>query len=208
MEMIGRAAITAMAQVTDSPKPSRSLPATRPAMAPPATISECCALKAWADGEPDGHEPASIEELAKHLQFLNSTLPRQAADADAGKKRTAVYARILGSFSSDALAFMTRRACETLDWFPTPHQCLEILKEYQEPATDKQIALSLCQSFWQTRMDEFLTSLRDGVACQADVEGAPHQWRMVAMERGYLRLMDDGAFVIRSKGLAATGEQR
>lgn len=197
-----------MAQVTDSPTPSKSLPATRPVIAAPATISECRALKAWADGEPDGHEPASIEELAKHLQFLNSTLPRQAADAEAGKKRTAVYARILGSFSSDALAFMTRRACETLDWFPTPHQCLDILKDYQEPATDKQIALSLCQNFWQTRMDEFLASLRDGAANQSDVDAVPQQWLMVAMERGYLRLIEDGAFVIRSNGLAATADQQ
>lgn len=113
--------------------------------------------------------------------------------------RAAVYAAILSDFTNDALAFMARRACETLDWFPTPRQCLEILREWQEPVSAKERANSLCLSYWQGRFDQFVTALEDGSATMFDVEKAPDRWRRIAEDRGLLRRMDDGSYVIRAK---------
>lgn len=174
----------------------------------PESVAECTALHRWAESLPENPAPATIPELSKHLEYLSVTLPRQATDNESGKKRTAVYARMLRGYSSAALAFMSERAFETLDWFPTPHQCLEILREYPGVASERDVALSFCQAFWQGRMDAFMTMLREGAADDHDVAAVPEQWRRVAMERGHLRLMDDGTYVIRRRALDQASDQK
>lgn len=169
----------------------------KPIIRLPGTVEEANALKAWADAQDDRPEPASVNQLARHLEYLAVTLPRQGADDESGQKRTAVYTRILGSYSNDALAYMARRACETLDWFPTPRQCLEILAHYRRPATEKDVALSLCHRFWQGKFESWFEAVQDGHVDQDTIDNAPKQWRMIAMERGFLRLLEDGSFVLR-----------
>lgn len=189
--------MTAMGELTASPQPSTNSLAIRPALRVPETIEEARVLREWADAQPEGPTPATTKQLATHLGFMAAALPRQAADEETGKKRTAVYARILGGFSNEALAFMSRRACETLKWFPTPKDCLDILATFTAAPGDKAKALSLCQQFWQSRFDQFIASLRDRTATQADVDAVPEQWRRIAVERGFLRCVGDGAYVIR-----------
>lgn len=113
--------------------------------------------------------------------------------------RFAVYSRLLGEYSNDALAYMARNACTKCDWFPTPRQCLEILSEYRPPTSEKQTALMLCHSFWQGQFEEFILMLRMGCATQELVDGVKERWRLIAMERGYLRHMEDGSFIIRKR---------
>lgn len=211
MEMIGASAITALHNVSHelmvSPLPSgRSLQA-KPDIRLPETIDEARALKEWADAQSDTPTPASINQLARHLEYLAVTLPRQGADDETGEKRTAVYARLLGSYSNDALAFMSRRACETLNWFPTPKQCLDILATYRAPASEKDQALTLCHRFWQGRFEDFIALLKRGEASQDNVDAVPRQWRAIAMEQGYLRWIgEEERYVIRRPVIAESAE--
>jgi len=200
METIGKAILSVIeGGLTASPLPSEKSLIAKPIIRLPETVEECRSLKEWADAQPDGVPPASTSQLARHLEYLAVTLPRQAADDESGEKRTAVYARILGGYSNHALAYMARKACETLNWFPTPKQCLDILETYRPPQTEKDGALALCHRFWQGRFEDWHAAVRDGSADQATIDGAPKQWRMIAMERGLLRLLEDGSFVLRRK---------
>lgn len=201
MEMIGKAAFSALnaaQELTASPSPAGTSLAVKPTIRLPETDEEARALKAWAMSQDDAPIFASPGQLSRHLEFMAATLPTKAMDEESGKKRVAVYARIFADFSNEALAYMSRKACETLDWFPTPRQCLDILREYRGPVTDKDNALMLCHRFWQGRFEGFITALKDGVATDDDVAAVPSQWRAIAMERGYLRwIQEQGRYVIR-----------
>lgn len=204
METIGKAVLSVIeGGLTDSPQPSARSLIAKPIIRLPETVEECRALKAWADAQDDTPPPASVPQLARHIEYIAATLPRQGTDEETGEKRTAVYARILGGFSNAALAYMARKACETLDWFPTPRQCLEILQGYNPPPTDKDCALSLCHRFWQGKFEDWFAAVQDGNVDQEMIDAAPKQWRMIAMERGLLRLLEDGSFVLRRKVIGA-----
>lgn len=165
----------------------------------PTTVAECRALREWADSQNDRPAPVTPERLGEHLSFMSAALPRQAQDKSGGERKLTVYASIIGKFSDEAIAFMARRACETLNWFPTPNQCLEILEAYSAKPGERDKALRYCQKFWQARLEAFLTSLKAGDADQTAVDEVPEQWRMIAMEKGFLRRMDDGSFIIRTR---------
>lgn len=198
METIGKAALTLIEGGMDS-----STPATKPLMAKPTirlpeTVDEAKALRVWADAQDERPRPASPLQITKHLTFLGATLPSKAQDDTSGKMRFAVYSSILSDYSNEALAYMARRACAELDWFPSPRQCLELVQQYRPPVTEKDEALSLCHRFWQGRCEDFFFDLEHGAADQETVDAVPLQWRKIAMERGFLRYMpNENRFVIR-----------
>lgn len=201
MERIGSAATGAVARLTGSDKPSTK---SRTSVAisdlkAPATEEEARALRKWAEKVDDSPIPATVEEIARHFKFLNASLPTRATSVEDGRKRAAVYISVLQGYSNEALAYMARRAIETLQWLPTPSQCLAILKDWREPTSVKDHAIALCARFWQERMETFLAALEDGSATMADVEQAQERWRRIAEDRGLLRRLDDGSLVIRSK---------
>jgi hypothetical protein len=175
------------------------LPATKPALWLPQNDDECRALESWARNTPAEQRPATRDQLARHLEFLAATLPSKHVDDRAGKMRVAVYVSMLAGYSDEALAFMTRRACAQLDWFPTPRQCLEILKGYWPSPSESECALSLCHEYRHGRLHQFLDGLRNGALTQGQVDSKPRRWRMIAMEQGYLRLLDDGRLVLRGQ---------
>lgn len=154
------------------------------------TDSECAELRAMALAMPPEQVPVSHSELAKQLQFIRATLPTQNSDEVSGQMRTAVYARILGGYTKDALSYMTERVCRELDWFPTPRQCLAILADYRPPASRKDKALLLCANHTQAKFDEWIETLRNGGA--VDLDGKPERWLRIATERGYLRHTEAG----------------
>ena len=156
--------------------------------------AECDELRNLALAMPPEHQAASPREFARHLQFIRATLPTQASDDEAGQQRTAVYARILGSYSNDALSYMTERVCRELDWFPTPRQCLAILADYRAPATRKDKALLLCANHTQAKFDEWILALRAGEP--VDLDGKPERWLRIAETQGYLRCVE-GEYVQR-----------
>lgn len=182
-----------------STTPSHASLVVKPVIRLPTTVAECRALKEWADSQPDKPEPVPLPRLAEHLSFMTAALPRQAQDKSAGERKLTVYAAIIGKFSDEAIAFMARRACETLNWFPTPNQCLDILETYSAAPGERDMALHHCQRFWQGRLEAFLAALKVREADQAMVDEVPEQWRMIAMEKGYLRRWDDGSFTIRPR---------
>ena len=152
------------------------------------TVSECNQLRELALAMPTEHIPAAPSELAKQLQFIRATLPTQNTDEVAGQMRTAVYARLLGGYTKDALSYMTERVCRELDWFPTPRQCLAILEDYRPRATRKDKALAICAKHNQARFDQWIAALRTGG--KADIEGVPDGWLQIAETQGYLRFID------------------
>lgn len=151
------------------------------------TVAECDELREIALSMPDEQFKVSPRELARQLQFIEATLPAKNIEEQSGQMRTAVYARILGGYSKEALSYMTERVCRELDWFPTPRQCLDILADYRPPASRKDKALMICANHTQARFDEWLQALRTG---DVDLEGKPERWLRIATEQGYLRFVD------------------
>jgi hypothetical protein len=178
-----------------------------PTIRMPETVEEAKALRAWADAQDDRQAPATQGQLTKHLTFLAATLPSKSIDDDSGKMRFAVYASLLGEYGNDALAYMARRACAELDWFPTPRWGLETVQQYRAPASEKDQALALCHRFWQGRFEDFIALLKADTATQADVDAVPMQWRKIAMERGHLRwIEEEKRYVIRRPVIAEAAE--
>lgn len=129
---------------------------------------------------------------------MAATLPvGKGMDQDKGRKRFAVYATILGHHSNEALSFMARTACETLDWFPTPRQCIAILKDFRAPRSDRDIALGYCHEFTQARFEAWMESVTAGTATADEIADVPDRWRRIAVERGGLRRLPDGDYIIR-----------
>lgn len=158
--------------------------------------SDCAELREIALAMPAEHVPATPSQLAKQLQFIAATLPSKNVDELNGQMRTAVYARILGGYSKDALAYLTERACRELNWFPTPHQCLTILEDYRPRATRKEKALLLCANHVEDRFQAFLALLQTGEASQPTIDAAPERWQRIAYERGLLKREGEG-FALR-----------
>lgn len=175
-------------QLTVSPQPFDTSRMDRLMSLSVMSDTECDELRNLALAMPPEHQAASPREFARHLQFIRATLPTQASDEEAGQQRTAVYARILGSYSNDALSYMTERVCRELDWFPTPRQCLAILDEFRPRATRKDKALQLCANHTQAKFDEWIAAMRYGET--VDLDGKPERWLRIAAEQGYLRCVE------------------
>ena len=160
------------------------------------TVSECDELRSIALAMPTEHIPVETRELARQLQFIEATLPSKNVEEQSGQMRTAVYARILGGYTKDALSYMTQRVCREFDWFPTPRQCLEILADYRPRATQKDIALRICAKHTRARFDQWIAALRTGG--DADIEGVPDGWLQIAETQGFLRF-NDGVYERRKR---------
>jgi hypothetical protein len=158
------------------------------------TVAECDELRSIALAMPVENIPVETRELAKQLQFIEATLPSKNTDEQSGQMRTAVYARILGGYTKEALSYMTERVCKELDWFPTPRQCLQILESYTPRTSRKDKALLICSNHTQKRFEEFISKLHCGEP--VELADKPDRWLRIAEDRGYLRLID-GEFTIR-----------
>ena len=200
---IGKAALTVIQGGMDSSTHASKQQLAKPPIRLPETVEEAKALRAWADAQDDRQKPASPLQITKHLTFLGATLPSKAQDDDSGKMRFAVYSSILAEYSNESLAYMARRACAELDWFPSPRQCMELADQYRPPVSEKEQALALCHRFYQGKFEDFIFDLERGIAEQETVDTVPLQWRKIAMERGFLRwIEEERRYVIRRKIIA------
>lgn len=166
------------------------------------TEADCRRLSIWADSINGTVPRATPSEIARHIEWLDATLPAKASDEHGGKMKLAVYVRLLGEYSNDALAYLSEQACRTMDWMPTPHQCLEILKGYRAPMTHKATAVMLVNKWAADQFHGWLSRIKAGEIAQADIDGAPEKWRRVAECQSLLRRMDDGSYVLRRKVVA------
>lgn len=164
-------------------------------VAPPRSVEECKALKAWAESEPTESPPVATQaQIEDRLEYLAATLPSRNIDDEAGRKRFAVYVSLLGGYSWEAIAHMAREACRRHDWFPTPKQCLDIISEYRPPVSDREIALRLCQDFTTAQFDRWLANVGNG----QPIGDVPEQWKRIAVEQGAIRRLSDGNYVSRA----------
>lgn len=165
-----------------------------PPVTVPTTLAEADALREWALATlPERPEGATLDQLARHLEFIAAVLPSRANDVETGRKRVAVYASILSGHSNEALAHMARRACESLEWFPSPKQCLEFLAEYRTPRSDQETALLTCAAFTHKSFDAWIRDLREG----GPIGDVPDQWKRIAVEQGAMRHLG-GVYVSRA----------
>lgn len=161
----------------------------------PTTDAECNALREWAQSTPaDRPAAASMDQLKRHLEFMAAALPSKGLDEQSGKMKAAVYAALLGGQPNEALAYMARTACMTLDWFPTPRQCLDIIADYRPPVSDQEIAIRLCQDYTANQFDRWIANLSDG----QPIGDVPEQWKRIAVEQGAIRRLSDGSYVSRA----------
>lgn len=125
---------------------------------------------------------------------MAAALPSKNVDDETGKMRVAVYTSLLGGYSNDALAYMARRACRELNWFPTARQCLDLIADYRPPESDQEIAHRLCDNYVSAKFDGWISSVRAG----GPLGDAPEQWLRIAVEQGLARRLDDGRYVSRA----------
>lgn len=202
-QTIGKVALAVIAGGMGSSTHSEKRQIAKPPIRLPDTVEEAKALHAWAESLDERPLPASVLQITKHLSFMAATLPSKSQDDQSGKMRFVVYSSLLGGYSNDALAYMARRACKELDWFPSPRWCLEAVQGYRPPASEKDQARSLCSRFWEGRFEDFFFNLKNGITDQETVDAVPLRWRRIAFERGLLRWSDeDQRYILRHKHLS------
>ena len=91
------------------------------------------------------------------------------------------------------------------DWESKAHAANDALGARQDSrrdirwvATHEGIELQFDQSY-RSPFDKFIDRLDGYEIDQREVDRMPERWRKIAEERGYLRRMDDGQFVIRQR---------
>lgn len=140
----------------------------------------------------DDHFEKSMRALA--------ILPRKAEDDVRGELRFAIYRRMIGHATKDAISFMVETAISELEWFPSPKQCLEILARWQRNDGEVQrraSAAKMVRDEQRARFDDTLAALERREMDQAAIDALPRRMREIAAERGYLRRHDDGQYRYR-----------
>lgn len=206
MQQIATAARRALDNVkTGSGTLSGKCPAVRRELAPPTTIEEEKALRAWALTLPTVEDRLDPGFLADQMAFMDAALPSRDVDVEQGRLRATAYFSALSAYPDEAIAFMARKAVETCKFFPTPSECLAILKSWTLGPSTRERALTLCRKFNEERFDRWKAAIRERNerALAADV---PDQWRRILEAEGLLRLMEDGSFQFRAKPVASESE--
>ncbi len=143
--------------------------------------------------------PCDGEEFTKLIMAMG-TMARRTDDETTGKLRLAILRRIIGHYPREAVAYMVETAITTLEWFPSPKQCLDILagwKRNDEAVQGKASALAAVQAERRARFDDVMRALERREMDQAAIDALPERLRVIGMERGFLRLHDDGVYRAR-----------
>lgn len=151
--------------------------------------------------------PCDDDSFAKAMRSL-SMLPRRGDDEATGKLRVAIYRRMLGQHSKEAIMFMTERAIATLDWFPTPKQCLDILAQWKRNDGDvhnRARAAAMVRDELRARFDDTMAALERRDLDQDQIDALSPRMRDIGVERGFLRLHDDGIYRARPVPVPTNG---
>lgn len=147
------------------------------------------------------------KQFDKSMRAL-SILPRRADDDLKGELRAAIYQRMLGHFPAEAIKFLTEHALAELEWFPSPKQCLDILSRWKrndEPLHRRAMAQRMVSAERTARFNELMSALDRRELDQAAIDALPPMVRAIGIERGFLRLHDDG--VVRARHEPVKEEQ-
>lgn len=150
----------------------------------------------------DDHFEKSMRALA--------TLPSRAEDDIRGELRFAIYRKLLGKYSKAAISHLVETALTTLDWFPTPRQCLAILGDWRERDVVAHkhrtaMAASAVRQERQARLGEVMDALDRRALDQEQIDALPDQVKEIGAERGFLRLHDDGIYRARPVPVPTNG---
>lgn len=138
-----------------------------------------------------------------------SILPRRADDEVKGELRAHLYRRMIGHFPREAISFLAEQSLATLDWFPSPKQCLDILASWirnDEAVQRKTAAARMVRSERQARFDAVLASLERRELDQGAIDALPQRMQIIGEERGFLRLHDDGVYRARAVPCGTKGD--
>lgn len=145
-------------------------------------------------------EACSPDHFKKCLRILLANLPKRNSDDLSGNLLVDAYSRKLGGFSREQINFLTDRALDGCDWFPTIKQCLSIIAEWKRDDDALRLqekAKSMVLWDRQARFDEMMGRLAAGTVGQDEIDGLPEQWKAVGETRSYLRREEDGRYVSR-----------
>jgi hypothetical protein len=197
--------VEASAEATGSPAHSTALK-------PPSDTAETLTFLRSLPARLDDTQLARVREIAQSSlvplppvspkQFVAamrklSILPRRADDEMTGEERVKVYARMFGSYPAEAIGYMTRRALEECQWFPTPAQCLNIIGGYQRSDQARSIARAYLHHETERRWAEMRA--RYALACrggceipQDEIDALPEYTKRALADAYLLRFGPDG----------------
>lgn len=198
---IGDLVEQALATGSSTPSANTAIVARPAEIVRPTNEEEARALQAWGSCTARNEPKATHEQIGRHLEFIAATLPTKKVDSATGKSRFAVYVSTLNGMSEQALAYMSRRVCQELDWFPTPHQCLTILNDFHGDKLTRKLACRYASDYWQERMETWLARLRDEPenVTPDEIAAVPERWRAVAECQCLLRRLGDGSYELRAR---------
>lgn len=142
--------------------------------------------------------PADADYFGKCMRTLE-ILPSRPDDEVRGELRFGIMRRHFGQYCREALSYLVQQATLRCRFMPSPVECKEILDEWQraDPAFQAQVlAKARVQIEAQARLDDAMAALAARSLDQAEVDALPRQFRMIAVERGYLHFAG-GAFTVR-----------
>lgn len=161
--------------------------------------SRMAELEAVANEPLPRQEPCDAAHFAKCMRSL-SLLPSRADDETKGELRLAIYQRMLGHNPNGAISYLVERALAELNWFPSPKQCLDILADWKEPVSKERrrrdIACNLIAGERRMRFEDAMYAMQARELHGDALDAIPERWKLIAVERGYLRLAPDG-FIVR-----------
>lgn len=152
--------------------------------------------------------PCADGDFVELMRAL-TTLPRRADDDTTGKLRISLYHRKLGDYPHAALQFMVSTVLDELDWFPTIAQCKAILARWQrdDGAVQRQASAgNMARAERRARFVDIMRTLERRELDQAGIDALPEKVRIIAAERGFLRLHDDGLYRARAVPCGTKGD--
>lgn len=138
--------------------------------------------------------------FAQCLRVMVAVLPKRHSDDLSGDLFVAAYQRMLGHHPRAAISFMSERALETCQWFPTIAECQRIIEGWRRDDADirlRQKAELRARNERETRFQEAMESLSRREMSQAEIDALPERWKRIAETRSYLWLNQDGTYRVR-----------
>lgn len=145
-------------------------------------------------------EPCSERHFNQCLRVLLAALPKRNSDDVSGELLISAYQRKLGGFCKDQISYLSDKALERCEWFPTIAECMAIIGEWKRGDELLQLqdrAKSMVLWDRQRRFDDVMCELAGGRYSQAQIDAMPDSWKVVGETRGYLWANADGSYTPR-----------
>lgn len=144
--------------------------------------------------------PAKPRHFNQCLRVMLAVLPKRSLDEVSGELFVAAYQRKLGHYSDAAISFLADRAMSKCQWFPTIHECIEILSEFRrndEHTERKYLANRIASAEQSARQaDKWAWGKVDqNQLSQADVDQMSDQMKRIGLKCHALMETDDGRIV-------------